>query len=113
LLKTRLIEKPATNIRTQTAINHGTGYNTRPEMIPPQNGITILRKGISLFSTAGSYETLRIKINKIQIDQGFLLHNPTDILSLTGHGNDHFIFLPADILSLTGHGNAAGYLPVP
>jgi hypothetical protein len=33
-------------------------------MIPPQNGITILRKGISLFSTVSSYETIPNKDRK-------------------------------------------------
>jgi len=37
------------------------GFTTRPEMIPAQNGITILRKGISLFSTVSSYETISNK----------------------------------------------------
>jgi hypothetical protein len=58
------MKNPLNNTSAQTAINHGAGFSTRPDMIPPQKGITIRRKGISLLSTVSSYETIPNKDRK-------------------------------------------------
>jgi hypothetical protein len=58
------MKNPTISAGAETAISHRAGFRTRPDMIPPQKGITIRRKGISLLSTVSSYETIPNKDRK-------------------------------------------------
>ena len=58
LLRKRLAVNPAIIINPEEKRNILPGWRNNPDNIPAQNGTIILRKGISLFSTSCSNETL-------------------------------------------------------